>query len=520
MVRPVRAPSSPLTVRRKRDGAWQLAAKFAARLLATHLRRGLHGAAAYLHGSLAAGDGRFGYSDIDLCVVVPDHPTTPGTNRRIVQDRWRRLRQRSSLLARAVDLMSWEDAELRRAVCSSRLTCRCRREGRGTSSQSEPSGSALGGQAGSSPLLWLRPGLYGPMSRWQLLSGPERRPVLSEQARPDRWEAAWTELQFWCRHAFRAAADPRTHSLPYLSAKLVIEPVRVWLWAAHGICAERRGEVLERGVELLPEEAQTLQWAGRLPRSIPAAQLEPTFVAALRCFFRLSQRLAERLALEARGWRTVQLVGAREEGADSDSTPPWQALVAERARLPLVDWVARTWPLAVEEWCMPHPGDPADPSALRAAMAVGDTGLYPLLRTEELLVMPVAQLARATRRAMQCRVTDPVTFALAAGSGTAEFPELPGWSVSDCARRAMDEHGDQLALRGWCSGADGAGAPRDIGTLVTAARAALFLQSVSEGAPRLAVTVEAVVAELAEVDPTAGALAGEAVAGYRARCQT
>ena len=504
---------APMTARRAHDRAWQFAARIAALLLAAYLRRGLCGAATYVHGSLAASDALFGYSDIDLCVVVPDHPTWPGANRRLVQERWRRLKRRSPVLDRTVDLMTWEETELERAVCSSRLTCRCRRDGRRESDASTKC------RAGTSPLLWMRPGLYGPMTRWRLLIGPERRPVSPKQSQPDRWEAAWAELQFWCRHAFRAAADPRAHFVPYLSLKLVIEPVRVWLWVVHGIRAERRGEVLERGIELLPEEAETLRWAATLPRVVSEPAREATLASALRGFFHLSERLAERLALEADGWKTVHLVGAGGAATEHSATASFPRSAAGPERIPLVDWVARAWPVELEELCAPCQSDPANPRALRAAMAASAAALYPLVRTGELLVMPVSDLERATRRAMQCKVTDPVTFALSEASSTARFAEIPGWSVSDCAQRAVDEHAARL----------GFGEPAEspalkpgpdryaIGMLITATRAALFLESVQGGAPRLAVTLEAVVAELADRDTIAGELLAEAVAAYRGR---
>src|SRR4029078_11754709 len=90
---------------------------------------------------------------------------------------------------------------------------------------------------------------------------------------------------------------------------------------------------------------------------------------------------------------------------------------------------------------------------------------------------------------------------LADGRAVARFPELAGWSAVHCARRAVAEH------RAWLSADGGAYPPhgwvgmqsaysepsmRTMGLLFTAARAALFLESIDEGRPELAVTVAGV----------------------------
>jgi hypothetical protein len=81
-----------------------------------------------------------------------------------------------------------------------------------------------------------------------------------------------------------------------------------------------------------------------------------------------------------------------------------------------------------------------------------------------------------------------VSFALADGGATAGFPNVPGLSIQDTARRAVAEHGAWLAVR--------RGRPLEPGfaafaLVVTAARAGLLWDGVEAGEPRLPVTVDA-----------------------------
>jgi hypothetical protein len=84
-----------------------------------------------------------------------------------------------------------------------------------------------------------------------------------------------------------------------------------------------------------------------------------------------------------------------------------------------------------------------------------------------------------------------VTFALLAGSARAGFAEIRGLSARDLARRSVAEHRALLRLRSDVG-------LHAIGRLFTAARAALFLESVDAGQPELCVTLAAVSDRLAE----------------------
>jgi len=102
-------------------------------------------------------------------------------------------------------------------------------------------------------------------------------------------------------------------------------------------------------------------------------------------------------------------------------------------------------------------------------------------------------IRRSRLRAVQCPASDPVSFALLAGSDRAAFPEIAGWRASDCARRAASEH---LECLGSLSRADSPA--RALVVLFSAARAALFRQSVVDHRPALPLTAAATAAALAD----------------------
>ena len=114
---------------------------------------------------------------------------------------------------------------------------------------------------------------------------------------------------------------------------------------------------------------------------------------------------------------------------------------------------------------------------------------------------------------MKSRTTDPVSFALLDGAPAARFPRVRGWSAADLAERALSEHRAWLRTRRvparpWMPPPP---ASQPLALLLTAARAALFAQSVARGEPELIV-------EPAELGRRLGA-AGEAAVGaiYPAR---
>jgi hypothetical protein len=218
----------------------------------------------------------------------------------------------------------------------------------------------------------------------------------------------------------------------------------------------------------------------------------------------MSARIAEVIERGAAGVEgtTVLLSGAPTAGLDGGPVP-------------LVDWRSLAWPTAAEDWLIPLRDDPADADALRAA-AARESGPYPALRSDELMVLPGPSAGRTALRSIKCRTTDPVPFALLDGAGVASFPNLRGWSAEDTARRAVAEHSHWLDGRSRPPGAidPGGTGGRELGLLLTAARAALFMESLSDGDPQLPLTAAETARQLADRSPAGRAAADDGLAAY------
>jgi hypothetical protein len=178
--------------------------------------------------------------------------------------------------------------------------------------------------------------------------------------------------------------------------------------------------------------------------------------------------------------------------------------------VPLADWRALASPELPDEALAPLTQGPADPGLLARAAMVGNSGPYPALRADGLLVLASHRYPRSALRAVQCAVTDPVSFALLAGEPIATFPEVRGWSARDWARRAVAEHRVWLQSEGSSGEAPG----QTLGRLLTAARAGVFLQSIEAGTPELPLTVAAACEGLGLTLGAPG-LAEEAAGRYR-----
>jgi hypothetical protein len=471
LLRTDRTPLRPL---------WRALHELLIRAVATYVRRVVPGATVYAAGGFGPGEPVFGVSDIDLAVVVRN-----GERSRL-QERWRRVSERFPRLGRLLFLAPYEEAELAAAAAGSCVT---------------HAGAVVLGKQPVFDLLELlvRPGLAGPTRTWRRVAGPERRPRPGRWTRADERIAAWLELQYWWRYAFAESVAPSGLEHPSLCLKLVAEPARVWLALAHRVYPRRRREVLELTRRRLPEEAPTLTAALELLRDLP--RRPPARLAEFLPFLvRQSQRIGRELERHAEGETPVALAGAG--GAEP----------------PLVDFRALIAPRWTEEKLVLLPHDPADPGGLAKTIAAASDGRQPALRGEALLVLPNGKWPRAILRGVQCPVTDPVSFAVLAGDDTANFPGIPGWSAPDWARRAVAEHRAWLSIEGeppktfWAgrqpsnrvTGHEG------FGRLFTAARAALFHQSLEQGRPLLALTPDEVARALGTP------LAEEALAAYRA----
>jgi hypothetical protein len=219
----------------------------------------------------------------------------------------------------------------------------------------------------------------------------------------------------------------------------------------------------------------------------------------------MSTKIARRLSLE------VEDEGSTEVTLLGSDGPVVSAATAGQLH-PLADWRALVWPSVPDETFRLVDGEATDPHTL-AANCAADVGPFPVLRADDLLVLPL--INRGTLRSLQCRLTDPVSFALADDKSTASFPDVPGWCAEDWARRAVAEHrawlearrdDAALTIREWPDPeARREPAPvRSLGRLFGAARAGLFLESVRNGAPQLSLTVSA----------TSDLLGDEAVVAY------
>ena len=459
--------------------AWRGVYEAAARAVAGYLVLGT-GAAAHVRGSLALGKTLPGVSDIDLIVVLPsERPELP---ERRVRRRWRRLH---AALPRALRPLFEQPRIVHRDELESTTLLHGLPNEPGRNeivASSREKRREFGGAE--------RPGLYGPAWDWRGLIGPRlHHPGRLWADRRDHALAAWLELQYWWLQAFRTAAEPEGLWKRPLCAKLVCEPVRIWLWLARGERTGSQEDLFARAVGELPDEVQTLR-AAREWRSAPLSPGPPPLASALESLVRSSSRIAGVLheRVEAAGTSEVRLRTAEELIGFARSHGALGELASRPAgslTVPLADWRSRTWPRILDEVLVLLPGEP-QAELLRAAASADTPEAHPALRVDGLLVLPSLKGARL--RAVQCQATDPVSFALFDGRSTARFPDLPALSASDTARRAVAEH------LGWLSGPgrDPARTEQSLVRLLGGVRAGVFLQTADEGAAELDVCAAAI----------------------------
>jgi hypothetical protein len=233
---------------------------------------------------------------------------------------------------------------------------------------------------------------------------------------------------------------------------------------------------------------------------------------------RLSTRIAALIGaeVEGAGATEVRLVGADSELVAPEGRRPGPSGGDRRSVLPLADWRSLACPELPDETLALLSGNPGDPAELAAAAISHGDGPYPALQTGGLMLLPAVGLRRSRLRAVKCAAADPALFALAEGARTARFPEVRGWSAADTARRAVAEHRVWLRAESVVSGGGSVEeSGRALGMLLTAARAALFLESIDESEPELCLTVSETAARLAARSPAARSPAGEALDHYR-----
>jgi len=465
---------------------------------------GRGGSTVYLTGSLANGEPLYGLSDIDLIGVAP-----AGGRAQLARS-VERMHRVVPLLARlAGDVYVYDQPEFAAAISSPFLTYGL---GGGRA-------AFTGGHAAHDPAALLeRPGLHGPRDGWRRVRGPEIA-AAGIRERHDERIAAWLELQLRWRFAYLTCLDEPDFALGPRVGSLVAEAARIWLWLAANEKLTGRRAPLQRATGLLEDEAEPLRLALRTlePRSSqhPGREL-------WACFVRLSRRIAQCIEDELASSTSTEV---QLDGDCSGRGMPlrdWRALV-----LPAVDWSTPGLPAALPEYFTLGDEDPTDLDAVaRAARSTGD-GHWRSLRSGPLLARPTLRVWEDGRlRGLETPASDPVSFALADGRASAAFPDVRGWSALDRSRRAVAEHRAWLHQEldgrdrrpGWVGPWPSASweTPASVSLLLSAARAALFLESVERGAARLPLTEEATVRSLTACYPSTTEVAEHALAALRA----
>jgi hypothetical protein len=474
-----------------------------------------HGAAAwigrpgdsvYINGSLAGGEPLYGLSDIDLIAVTPDLAGRARLERRL----GRMYRVVPALRRLMAHVRVYEATELATAASNPFPTY-----GLGTGRA-----AFRGRDAPHDPAALLaRPGLHAPAVEWRRLRG-ERAAPASERSRQDERIAAWLELQYVWRLAYLMFEQSDTVVIAARMVTLVAEASRIWLWLAANEPVAGRSAPLRRASQLLEGEREPLFVAmavlERLPE-VSAFQLPELW----SCYVRLSARIAESIEreLSSSGAVEVQLDGGRHPGGLP--LRDWQGLA-----LPQVRWPELGLPVAPIESFTVVGDDAMDPAVVADVATRSDGENWPSLRSGPLLLRPnIIFGAEGRLRGIETHASDPVSFALADRRATASFPEARGWSASDRALRAVAEHrawlhqevapseGSPAWVGGWPLAT--VATPASVSLLLSAARAALFLESIEQGAPRLTLTDEATVGSLAERAPAGAEAAEHALASLR-----
>src|SRR5215211_3119715 len=493
---------------------WALGYLAIARIAAAYLARGEDTPSAYLRGSLKTDDFLPGLSDVDLAIVTAQDQGGPGVARARVNMRWRQLRRTLPSIELILDYPRiHEQSDLADLANASALTYGLERAG-------SPKAGYFGNAASPDRVRMLeRPGLYEPTTDWHLLSGPDRRPPAPPTDLQRRRIAGWLELLHWWQWAFLVCIDPRRPRTAHLCMKLVAEPARIWLWLAHAERASGRNDALRRALRRMPEEEEALRRALALQRSLPDSP-EPPLDQVMPVLVRLSARIAALIAtqVEGEGATEVRLAGA-DPAELIRAHGPWRAIDSlegghDPRQLPLCDWRNLTLPDRPDRTFALLPGDPGAPAVVGAAARSRQPGPQPTLEGTGIMVHPAATRSRTRLRAIQCPVSDPVSFALGRSGRVARFANVGGWSAEDTARRAVAEHRARLdAVRSSSTCPDRAGDA--LAFLFTAARAALFLETIREGEPLLPVTVTETARRLAVRSSADRTLAEDALQRYR-----
>ena len=160
----------------------------------------------------------------------------------------------------------------------------------------------------------------------------------------------------------------------------------------------------------------------------------------LACFVRMSDaiaRLVDEAAVRA-GVTHVHLLGAAvgPPPAGDVALLDWRALA-----LPALDWSSRGAAARGRGTaCQDRRRSNRSRRAHGRRRSRRDCRM-PALRHGSLLIEPTFDVwGHGRLRVLQCGASDPVSAGLLDGRAHAAFPEVPGWSARDWARRAVAEH--------------------------------------------------------------------------------
>lgn len=468
---------------------------------------GREGATIFLAGSLARGEPIYGLSDIDLVAVAPDQTA----RERLVRSAEQMYRAVPMLRRLAAHVWLYDRMELE-AVASSPFPTYGLDGGLAAFNGREAIPDPMG--------LLERPGLRGPAGEWRRLRG-RGAPLRPARDRQDERLAAWLELQYRWKWAYLMDLDGPSPAVAARTASLVADTARIWLWLVAEEDVPGRRAPLRRASQLLESERETLGLALWILERI-SESLRPPITELWRCFVGLTRQVAEHMQDE--------LAAVSSTDVELDDSPvrgglplrDWRGMV-----LPPVDWSNPELPVAPVECFTIESGDPADPGAVARTARANRDRVWRSLRSGPLLARPnLVVWGEGRLRGLETPASDPVSFALLEGRGSARFPDVGGWSALDRALRAVAEHRAWLhqevdhqarrppwvgvrPLANWNT-------PASLSLLLSAARAALFLASVEDGRPRLTLTDEATVHVLVERDPAVAEAAAGALATLRA----
>jgi hypothetical protein len=464
---------------------WALAYRAAARVIAAWFARN-EAAAVYLRGSGTGPDVVYGLSDLDFAVITEDEEAAER-----VRKRWALLKEGLEPLGRPVECHYVESRATVEAACAASVFTH---------------GLDRGAPGPGAAPMQERPCLDGEVAGWRRLRGRDMRPPNAHRrhAELERPSVAWLELQFWWRHAFLVASHPPDAWLALSCVKLVAEPLRALMWLEDGDRRGTRAAVLGEARRRVPEQEPAIAHALDLWRRLPSGAAPDTGLV-LRSLAEVSERVARRIGelADGRGYGLVAL-----DGLTADRPLD---VIPEAEALPLVDWRARTLGSAPDQVFVPVSGDAADASRVAEVAAAARTPVYPVLTHGPcVMVLPTTHGGAARQRCAQCPASDPVSFAVASGRNQAAFPELPGWSARDAARRAVDEHAVRLPRAHRYETRSGEGIAR----LLAAGRVALMAQSCAAGVAALPLTATATATALVEEAEADRATVDEALGWY------